>query len=556
MTELKKKEQMIWLLQEDWQDIIVNKIGREPWITVYLSKENESEGVTFFSALIPNSKVDKVLNDKSWDLLIGRGMPGCTTYGGEREETRYHRFGNDDGIEPLVLCREFHGVKPSYVEISEEFRLFHNLYYDAKNNKYVRIDDDGDEEDIIILDDRSVKIKLKQIIQFLAIKEMHLAVYFEICRYSTSTLEELGLQEISSTFRSEKVLYHLFVGTCDFPLSGGYKTFSRLSGKKLIAGVSKDKSGIWPYKKEEKEYADFIIGINENGENVAYNCNPDKLANYFGANSGAPHYLTPVFFRREVLNKYYTNPEKFSVEDGYLRCGGLWGLRMDNNHERYIIVFLGDLGQDLSYKEQLYWKSFNVPSEGGISAVNWKRGFLAQFADPEKTDLLFKCVFESFQSEWLKRFGWYLFKPLSEKDKHFYTTLRIPLTNDQAEFDSQVLALAKILIDSLNEEKIQKHLPTEDPGAKGISKFGAFLKIYGLTDFEPHIKLMRDLYDLRHGVGHRKGKQFEKIAAAFQLAKRDLMVVFEDILKKAMALLQYLDERFLKSKGPTAGIEL
>ena len=546
MDDLKTK--LAWLYQYDCLDFIEKKIDKGPWITVYLSRRSEFEEVLFFCALIPNFRIEDALNNNSWDLMIGSGMPGCVTYSHRDSETKYFRFGDDDGIEPLVLCRDFHGIKPSYTEILEEFRLFHNLYYDSKNNKYLKIDEDGNEEDIILIDDKEVKIKLKEIKQFIAFKEMHLAIYFDIIRYSNETLEELGIIETHETQKKEKMLHHLYVEKWDYSMTDSRKTLSMLNGKKLIAGVSKDKSGIWPYEKQ-KEYADFIIGVDENGENITYSCNLKSLANYFGANPGAPHYLTPVIFRREVLNKYYANPEKFSIGDGYLRCSGLWNLRMDNNHEKYVMVFLGDLGQDLSFKEQLYWKNFNIAPDGvRISNVAWKRGFQAEFADPEKADLLFKYKFELFQSNWIKKFGWPLFKPLAAEDQHYYRALRIPLTNDQAEFDQQVLALAKVFIDSLNEESLRKFIPAKEKDEKGISKFETFLTVQGLTDFQQHIKFMRDFYDLRSsGVGHRKGKKFEKIAATFQLAERDLIVVFEDILKKMTMLLQYLEERLLRN---------
>lgn len=51
-----------------------------------------------------------------------------------------------------------------------------------------------------------------------------------------------------------------------------------------------------------------------------------------GANSTAPHYLTPVYFDSAVLNKYYSKPEIYKVEDGIIRCGVLWSLYIDNNN--------------------------------------------------------------------------------------------------------------------------------------------------------------------------------------------------------------------------------
>jgi hypothetical protein len=93
------------ILQQSWLKYITNKLGQEPWVTVYSSEENDWGFALFFSALIPNEKVNEVLDTPSWDLHIGDGMPGCSiSYVNDEEIVRYHRYGRDDGIEPVVLC--------------------------------------------------------------------------------------------------------------------------------------------------------------------------------------------------------------------------------------------------------------------------------------------------------------------------------------------------------------------------------------------------------------------------------------------------------------------
>src|SRR2546422_7672542 len=47
------------------------------------------------------------------------------------------------------------------------------------------------------------------------------------------------------------------------------------------------------------------------GEPVEHTSNHEKLGNYFGANADAPHYLTPIYFRKEVLGKYYADPDRY-----------------------------------------------------------------------------------------------------------------------------------------------------------------------------------------------------------------------------------------------------
>ena len=88
----------------------------------------------------------------------------------------------------------------------------------------------------------------------------------------------------------------------------------------------------------------FIIGVDEDGNSVEHTSDPDTLANYFGANPGAPHYLTAIYFRREVMAKYYAEPERYNVSDGQLTCLSLWSCQIDKDLSSHVAVFLGDLG--------------------------------------------------------------------------------------------------------------------------------------------------------------------------------------------------------------------
>jgi hypothetical protein len=536
------------LLQSDWRRNRLDNIGTEPWVTVYAIPDVESGKDVIYSALIPNDQVKYVLNEPAWDLSIGDGMPGCSIYQGpDGEQVDYNRLGRDSGIEPLVIARDFHGLRESYLEILEEFRFFHNLYYDQNNNQYVKITERGDEQVIIRMTADRVEVRLKEIRQFLAIKEMHLAIFFEVVQYSAHELDEFPEDIREAEVHEGLVRYTFHISETRISLDPKHKSFSRLLGKKLIPPVSKEKSGFWPYTEKKEKFEDFIIGANEEGEPIMYTSDPDRLANYFGANPDAPHYLTPVYFRREVLAKYYANPEKYSIEDGYLRCAGLWGLRLDNNHSQYVIAFLGDLGRDLHHEEQMYWRSFNVLPEGEISTVNFRRSFLGQFANPEKIDLVFKYRFEGFRERWFEKKGWHLFSPLSKDDQHLYIALHVPLTNDQAEFDGQVLALTKLIIDSLNEEQLKAATSSSEPELKGITKFERFLAEQSFPDYQAHIKFLRNLQSLRStGVGHRKGRNYEKVAQEFGLGKKDRALIFEEMLKRGTDLLEALADHFLR----------
>jgi hypothetical protein len=207
----------------------------------------------------------------------------------------------------------------------------------------------------------------------------------------------------------------------------------------------------------------------------------------------------------------------------------------------YVIVFLGDLGRGLGHKEQFYRKSHNVPPDGTISDTNYRRSFLAEWADAQSADLAFKAKFDILQKRRTQALGWSVFKPLADGDEHLLTALHIPLSEDQSEFDGQEFALTKTLVDSLNEKMLAKDVPDLPKDAKGITKFEKLCAHHELTKMADHVQFLRDLQDLRSsGVGHRKSANYEKIAAKLKLDERGFRATFEALLRRAIALLDAL----------------
>lgn len=536
----KEKER---LSQQKMLDSVIYEPKPTEMLTVYFSdygSRNHNYGI--YCALVPIAKKEEVLSRYEWDLSIGSGVPGSCVYYDQGVETpEYHRFGSDNGIEPLVICRSFHGLKNDYKEISEEFRLFHNLYHDHINNKYIKIDD-GNEVNVIEVNSNSIQIRVKELKQFLAIKEMFLSIQFDCREHSYISEEELSVDRSELSDKNDLHLWTLAYG--DFGGVSEYQAFSRLLGKKIIMPFPKSKSGLYGFTKEEpKNYADFIIDSDEVGDDLSYNSNPDLLANFFGANPDAPHYLTPVHFKKEVLDKYYGKPSKYSVSDSHLSCASLWGLQIDNHHDDKVCVWLGDLGRDLPYEEQLYWRSYNVAPSGGVSETYYKRQIMAQFTDSDRLEHIFKSRYLALQNASNENLGWNILLPLSDEDAHHFECLRIPSTNEQRDFDDLVLGLTKILIDSLNEKEfnkfINKELIVDIKG--GISRLETVFKNISIEDYEDHIQFLRKLQNLRSSSSaHRKGSNYKRIATEFEIGSKDLISVIEGILAKSVELLDYL----------------
>ena len=286
-------------------------------VPVYRWNPADVKGDYFIlGGLIPTKLVEEILSGEHISDVIENMWPEPMAYRPyEESRVKYFRWGSKGdmyGSEPLVICRGFK-IKEDYLEISEEFRLFHNLYHDKETNTYIKIDDAGNEVKVIIVKPNEVQIRLKEIRQFLAIKGMYLSMLFEFNEYSGYSLQELGLSEIEREFRSDGLMYwrHDYSGDTHYHKEG-FQSGSRLRGRRLIKPLPKSKSSFGDFA-EEPKYVEFIVDVDDNGDEVCHTCDPYKLGDHFGKNSDVAWKYTVVHFRKQVLDKYYNEPSVLST---------------------------------------------------------------------------------------------------------------------------------------------------------------------------------------------------------------------------------------------------
>lgn len=289
--------------------------------------------------------------------------------------------------------------------------------------------------------------------------------------------------------------------------------------------------------------------MNEDWEEKFFTCEPDLLANYFWANPNSPNYLTPINFRREVLDVYYANPTKYSIWDSSISMEWFWHLRIDNNLDDKIWVFLWDLWRDIPYSEQKHWKKYEIKEKWKISTTYYERNFEWKFSDPETPELYLKRKYLDFNTKWKEKFWWSFFKDFSEWDNHLLKSLHsLNHENNQKEFDEQVLILTKILIDYLNEKEIYKNVKDElkEKGDKWILKLDKFL-ISNNAQNTRLIKFFKDLQLLRSKWSwhNKEDKDYKKALLNFWDEKISLKEIFDEILIQSIEMLNTLEKRFL-----------
>ena len=409
-------------------------------------------------ALVSNDALPRCLESYQWDLAWDNALPCVCEDLGKCGPQLLHDEGR--GLYPFVYQRNQKGSHSQIVEIIEHFRLLYDLRLVETKNKeseYVQVDECGDDISIIKIKGTLVQVSVKYLLEYMALRELNLLLFFDVMNFSPKTYADQGIKFIENRIENGDnfcMNYSNVAHPEGYGNSGGW-----LMGKIALRYNRNDIKHLWC--PTDNTYEEFIYKCDERGNELLSTCDEEQLSSLFVEKPGAPLSLTPIFFNKEVLDKYYANPNKYSVNDGGI-SGPTWGMAIDNDRkDNLIVVLLYDLGR-IPHKEQLHWKQFNIapPAHDGVSETAWNRWFEGRFCNSkESLDLVLKDKLYNFSKKWYKKFGWNLFKPLNPKDQFYLTSLHsLTVRNNDKDFESQIIALTKIFVDSLNEKELRKNI--------------------------------------------------------------------------------------------------
>jgi len=535
---------------KDLERHVTTQLGSEQRTEVYCWRTPEvawrspaDDYTCLCSVFVPYAGVDDYLKTCNRLFDIDFGKPAFDSECSGTGDFEYCRYGDCRGIEPLVIARREPVRDRMEVQIAEEFRMFHDLFPLDDSRGWYRRSDNGTVELVVTIEDNSkVVVSTHHLKQYLAAKGMLLLVQFDYERF----FKEVP-QNDASTYHKGPVRDESFVYDIEsLPARGidDFKWKSFLYGKKLIRGYSREKCGIEPYR-EAKSYPQFKTGYTDKGETVVHSSDPASTDDGFMGTPANPGPYFPVAFERGVLATYYADHVRYSVEDGMLRGNIGWVLPIDNDRRDCVAVALKDLGTVLPEAEQGTWLSHNIIGDGTLSPTSTRRWIGGEFCGPEMPDLVFLSQFSSFQADWLANNGWPLFLDLAADDQHLLDGLHTPLAEVQEEFEAQIQALAKILPDSPNVKELRKRITREIPDhATPIAILKMALEDTKCDACETHVAFLRLVQDLRDGVAHRKSRgdtgTYREAAEAIGLTDNNYIEVFDQLLKQAISLLDYL----------------
>lgn len=207
-------------LLEDKKNQISKRFIKDGWITIYHNEDIENNKIQnyLYCYILNSTELKKSQVNLSWEIRPGReGKPSIIT---NNNSITYHTFA-DKGIEPFIFPKHFKYNEGDdfYIDISEEFILYFKLYEKAINKQertYYFIDEIGELEEVIILKDEKVKVKLKYLMEYISVRKMNFLICFDFMRLTEKSLTELRVEPIDNNINHENFFYNHYIGNLNF----------------------------------------------------------------------------------------------------------------------------------------------------------------------------------------------------------------------------------------------------------------------------------------------------------------------------------------------------
>lgn len=493
----------------------------------FLQEEIEDENIIIYAALphafihavfIPDVELNKSVVD---DLLewnenpySGWGLSVSSDDAWIEEPLAGSRSNNISDGEQIIFARSFEGVESRrhYFELQQRISHVLGLHFMPERNAWCKLDKFGDIQDIVKVvetedlpnnESGTIITANKDVLgEYAGVCNFLLCRTFDFTRFRLGGFSGWGRENKPAEFSNDKDIFGQMV------VQNEHASYTRGVQVKNI-GIPKEQiiNNTWGKSSSEevKQYATFIAHDWKNKRIAEISCDPSCLANYF-TESDLPFTTTPAYFRPEVLLKYKSDQEKYSLENRSISCRGSWYLQtFDVNEAGQVHTYLGYLNR-LPYEEQLHWKQYNERPKAPISKRAFATDFEGQFY--EEYDPLLSLT-QKLEKLRRARVGWWHLRGENAlKNVHY------PYTSSSDEWANEILNLDQLVIEGF-EEKWLRRKATElgrKPDAKLRELKLTEQCLIGVGFEEDHAyKIMsplHDIHNLRSIVkGHASGSE-------------------------------------------------
>ena len=433
---------------------------------------------TFIHSLVVPDEALVALDQR--DLLAWSDNPytSIASYvsGGGREEMWIDREASGRGSKildrgrDLIFVRTFEGWKgqgAQYVEANQEYTHLAGIHWRPEHRAYCKYDHNGDLDELISVSVRNedgdvslVSFAWSDLQDYLAIGKCSLVRLFDfmLLRHGAFSGWPDGPEDLH--VESDTLFYRQKIS----PNAAYTRGVQILRPRKSAKAISTAMMDGWKGGSDDR-YVEFVAHDFRNGRIARVSTDPSQTTNYFEAEgNNLPFELSPAFFRAEVLSKYKTDRDKYTVGEREISCRAAWHLKgYDVNEAGQIHAYICDLRR-LPYTEQLHWLSYNENPRSPISSRAFTNDFEGKFVDflsPREEVMSTIRRWRDDEVRWWKL-----------RDEGLLERANHPLTASQDEWSEAHMDLSKLIVEGFDPTVIRDALDQEgaasQPGDQSI----------------------------------------------------------------------------------------
>jgi hypothetical protein len=435
--------------------------GQADELVIYASGE-----YTFINAVVvPNDRLTPINREDlmRWSLNP-HGSIASYVWGGGRDDVWVERSlsGTDtttlEGALRPIFGRTFEGWSgpgENYYELHQEYAHLARIHWRPEARAYCRFNEHGDLDPLVSVttqEDKGsnialVSFKWEPLEEYLAVSGASLVRMFDFALLRRSGFSRWSDGAPEEFQESDYFFYHRKVMPGYAAYTRGVQIIRpRRDEKAIFTGMKQGWSG-----QNDKKYAEFTANDWRNDRIAKISTDPGATTNYFDAKENSlPYELSPAFFRPEVLLKYKTDRDKYTVGERDISCRAAWHLQgIDVNEAGQVHAYICDLRR-LPYAEQLHWLSFNEPPKARISkraVANDFQGRWVTFMEPLREVL---SILRRWHDE---RVPWWTLR-----DDRLLERVNTPLTTSRDEWAEAFMDLAKLVVEGFEMKPIRGKL--------------------------------------------------------------------------------------------------
>lgn len=304
--------------------------------------------------------------------------------------------------------------------------------------------------------------------------------------------------------------------------------------RRAAADIMKDVQDGWS-RQRNKQYVEFIAQDIRNGVIKRISTDPVATTNYFeAADNTLPFELSPAYFRPEVLSKYKTDREKYTVGERSVDCRAAWHLRgYDVNEAGQVHADICDL-RGLPHAEQLHWLSYNEAPKTGISERAFVNDFKGEFVSFEGP---LQQVLSALERWRASRVDWWTLRAETVLD-----SVSAPISTSQGEWSEAFMDLSKLIAEGFEIKAIRARLDAAGivypPEEKSIALLERLLGGHDPSGKVP-LTALRTIQNIRSKAkGHAGGSEAKQIVSEAIAAHGSLAEHFRHVCTQTAADLE------------------